>query len=530
MEKVSKGRWTAAHKALRDATVFPAIVSALCDQPCRDHCQRTLLGDEAISVRDLEVACLRYAKDCAPQYYAVPPKDQRVAVVGAGTAGLSCALDLAQKRYAVTVFERQDGWGGVLRSHPRFAEFEADIALQLSGTEIDFRYGTMVRCLDGLADFEAVYVATGAGGDPLGVLADWDAHLFTTSLPRLFAGGMLCGATLMEGIAQGLQASKTIEGFLQTGRAVRPYGDYDQSKCDRYLVHPGATSVPRVEAADPSGYSREEAVLEATRCLQCDCDACLVGCEMLRRFRKDPHMIATRVHADMEVNPPFSVRTVTREVYSCNICGYCTSVCPEGVDMGGLLRFSRAARMSAGVHPSALHEFWLREMDFATTDGAFASAAKGKETCEYAFYPGCQLGAADPDYVLKSYAYLSEHHGAGIILGCCGAPAYWAGDEARVRANATALTQTWQELGEPTLVFACATCANLVGLFLPEIPRLSLYELLAASVENVPSSSFSDAVVFDPCSARGDHGMEASVRALVSKAGVVLDEIGRAHV
>ena len=97
----------------------------------------------------------------------------------------------------------------------------------------------------------------------------------------------------------------------------------------------------------------------------------------------------------MGVNPPFSTRAVTREAYSCNICGYCKSVCPESVDMGALLQFSRAARMSAGVHPAALHDFWLREMDFATSEGAFVSAPPGKETCAYAFYPGCQLGAVE---------------------------------------------------------------------------------------------------------------------------------------
>ena len=136
----------------------------------------------------------------------------------------------------------------------------------------------------------------------------------------------------------------------------------------------------------------------------------------------------------MGVNPPFSVRTITREAYSCNICGHCKSVCPEGVDMGGVLQLSRAARVSAGIHPAALHDFWLREMEFASTEGAYVSAPKGKSACEYAFYPGCQLGASNPAYVLKSYEFLKERFDAGIFLGCCGAPAYWAGDEKRLRA------------------------------------------------------------------------------------------------
>ena len=69
----------------------------------------------------------------------------------------------------------------------------------------------------------------------------------------------------------------------------------------------------------------------------------------------------------------------------------------------------------------------------------------------------------------------------GVILGCCGAPAYWAGDDERLRANVERTRQAWNDLGRPTLVFACATCASLFSGSLPDIPRVSLYELLAGS-------------------------------------------------
>ena len=310
LDKVGKGRWVAAYKVLRNATVFPGIVSALCDEPCRAHCQRTLLGDEAIAMRDVEAACLRYANSRKAESYVIPPKNKRVAVVGAGTAGLSCALNLAQKKYAVTVFEKSDGWGGSLRSHLRFAEFDADIALQFSAVDVEFRYRTEVGTLDALADCDAVYIATGAGGDSFGLLQSWAEDTFSTSVPRVFMGGALCGATLMEGIAQGTEVSKIIEGFLQTGKASRPHGDYDKDKCDRYLKHDGVASKPLVQPHGPDGYTEGEAREEAERCLQCDCDSCMAACEMLKRFRKDPHKIAVEVHTDMGVNPPFSVRAV----------------------------------------------------------------------------------------------------------------------------------------------------------------------------------------------------------------------------
>jgi len=213
----------------------------------------------------------------------------------------------------------------------------------------------------------------------------------------------------------------------------------------------GSDAVPRVQASSPDGYTEEEAKSEAARCLQCDCNNCLRACEMLKAFKKNPHKIAVEVFNDMGVNPPFSVHTLTREVYSCNLCGYCKSVCPESVDMGGLLQFSRSARLNAGVHAPALHDFWMREMEFATSEGSFVSAPKGKKTCAYAFYPGCRLGGSNPEHVLKSYRFLSDKFDAGIMLGCCGAPAYWAGDDARMNANIEKIRQDWNDLGKKIL-------------------------------------------------------------------------------
>ena len=246
LDKAAKGRWGAAYKILRNATVFPGIVAVLCEQPCRERCQRTVVGDEGIALRDIEAACLRYAKDRRPESYVIPPKENRVAVVGAGLAGLSLALNLAQKKYPVTVFDKEEGWGGCLRSHPRFAEFDAEIALQFSTVEAEFRFGTEVKSLDELDGFDAVYVATGAGGDSFGLCEGWNPDLFTTTVPKVFLGGALCGTTLMEGIAQGTEASKIIEVFLQTGRAAHTPSDYDKSDCGYYLTHDGAVSAPRL--------------------------------------------------------------------------------------------------------------------------------------------------------------------------------------------------------------------------------------------------------------------------------------------
>jgi hypothetical protein len=80
-------------------------------------------------------------------------------------------------------------------------------------------------------------------------------------------------------------------------------------------------------------------------------------------------------------------------------------------------------------------------------------------------------------------------------------------------------------MGKPTMIFACATCESLFSSFLTEIPRVSLYELLAGSDKIVPTGPLAEAAIFDPCAARDDNGMQSSVRELAGKAGIALEEL-----
>jgi Fe-S oxidoreductase len=525
LEKAEKGKWTSAYKALESAVAFPLTVSLLCDAPCEHHCQRAQLGDEPIAMTMIEAAAVRYAGNRRARRYVIPPKEGRVAVVGAGAAGLACALGLARKRISVTVFEREAEYGGALRGHPRFTDIAGDVGLQFEAVEAEFCFGREIRALGELADFNAIYVATGAGGEHFGLLDDWDDGAFTGGADGVFLGGELTGASVIEGIARGGEAARNIEAFLQVGRVARLHGGYDKEGCDRYVSHEGAARAPRVTASSPDGYTEDEARREAARCLQCDCDICMQACEMLRAFRKKPHKIATEVYTDQNASPPYSSHTLTRETYSCNMCGYCKSVCPEDVDIGALLRLSRAERMNAGTHPEALHDFWMREMDFHSGEAALCAPPVGASTCEYLFFPGCQLGASNPEHVRGVYGLLNGDGKCGIYLGCCGAPAWWAGDEKRFADNIASIRKNWENMGKPTFVFACATCAGIFEAFTPDIDSVSLYELLDGREVAGRAGSMTRAAVFDPCSARARDGMRGAVRGLLRRAGLQASEL-----
>lgn len=505
-EKCQKGRWSSAWKNYRNAVIFPEIVSALCPAPCREHCQRASLGG-AVDIPALERAAIEYSGAKKAEHYNIPPKEHSVAVVGAGPAGLSAALNLAQKRYKVTVFDKAPGWGGSLRSHADFARFDEDIALQFAAVEAEFRFNTEISSPSQLSSYDAVYIATGEGG------IDFEGEKF-------FRGGQLTGMSLMEGIAVGAEVSKLVETYLMTGRA-GPVENVSYAFCDRTVEHEDTLPEAEIEVRD-----EESARAEAARCMKCDCDSCMRSCEVLAHFRKKPRSMAREAFSDSQANPPIATQSLVRETYSCTNCGHCRSVCPEKVDVGAMLMLSRANRFEKGTAPAAFHDYWLREMDFACGEASAFLPPPGSDACKYAFFPGCRLGMDNVGHVKKAYDFLTRScdGGVGLMLGCCGAPALWAGDMSRLENNFSAIREAWERMGSPTLVFACATCSNMFDEYLPEIKRISLYELMEKASLPRSSSSYPAAVVFDPCSAREDDAMRRSVRALAAQAGSKLKE------
>ncbi|MBR6312967.1 MAG: NAD(P)-binding protein [Oscillospiraceae bacterium] len=512
LTNIAKGRWSAAYKTYRTAVMFPVMVSRMCPRPCLERCQRLDLGDEPIDMGALEKACVDYVKNPRPERYTIPPKTERIAVVGAGPAGLGCALSLALKKYKVTLFDKEQGWGGSLRARDDFAEIEADIAFQFSGVEIEKAFGREIASLDELADFDAVYVATGRGGSDFGLASSWDAELLSTSREKVFMGGEVCGVEPIRALADGQDLARRLEVWFQTGKLT---SDALPRDCGRAVDHTGKEKAARVEVV-----SEETAMAEAARCLQCDCRACIDGCEMLTYYRKKPRKLAVEVYTDSKANPPIATHSMTRQAYSCNDCGQCRAVCPVGVDMGSLFRLSRQLRTHDAQYPRALHDYWLGEMAFHSDDAAFAYVPEG---CNYIFFPGCRLSASYPDHVEKAYDLLASRSACGIVLGCCGAPAFWAGEEKLFDDNLARLRGIWEGAGRPTMVFACATCESLFARYLPEAERVSLYSLIEAG--DVQAKRGGKAAVFDPCAARDDPEVRAAVRALASAAGLELEEL-----
>jgi glutamate synthase (NADPH/NADH) small chain len=114
---VRTGSWEAAAEALHATNNFPELTGRLCPAPCESACVLGIAGGEPVTIKQVEVEIANRAFDggyVGPQP-APAPSGRRVAVVGSGPAGLAAAQQLARAGHEVTVYERDDAIGGLLR-------------------------------------------------------------------------------------------------------------------------------------------------------------------------------------------------------------------------------------------------------------------------------------------------------------------------------------------------------------------------------------------------------------------------------
>ena len=116
VEKVKEGDFAAAYQVISESSALPAVCGRVCPQEsqCEGKCIRGIKG-EAVSIGKLE----RFVADWARENNIRPvgaaeKKGKKVAVIGSGPAGLTCAGDLAKMGYDVTIFEALHEAGGVL--------------------------------------------------------------------------------------------------------------------------------------------------------------------------------------------------------------------------------------------------------------------------------------------------------------------------------------------------------------------------------------------------------------------------------
>src|SRR3954451_4016760 len=114
---VRSGDWDFAMESLHATNNFPEFTGRLCPAPCEAACVLSIAGGQPVTIKQVEVEIINRAVDAGKivPRPAPEPSGRSVGVVGSGPAGLAAAQQLARAGHAVTVYERDDALGGLLR-------------------------------------------------------------------------------------------------------------------------------------------------------------------------------------------------------------------------------------------------------------------------------------------------------------------------------------------------------------------------------------------------------------------------------
>lgn len=344
------GDWDTAARIAAEDLVLPATLGRICPAPCEKGCRRAT-HDAAVAIAAVHRVAGEHA--LAARMAATPGASsilngRRVAVVGAGPAGLAAARHLRRAGAGVLVIDAAHEAGGALRSAvpedrlPR-ATLDAEIAA-IAAAEVAFRFGARIASAEDLRTLrnsvDAVILATGpqdaAALDRLGLAhtprgVKVDPQTLQTSEPGVFAAGDVIAPSRMavRSVGAGRTAAESVLQFL-AGRPVTGRPRRFNSRIGR--LHDGeiaaflADADPGERSPAPERMDATRAAAEAARCLDCDCrkaDSC-----RLRLHAETYDIDADEFRAGDR--PPVEIRRdhpdLVFEPGKCIKCGLCVRI------------------------------------------------------------------------------------------------------------------------------------------------------------------------------------------------------------
>ncbi len=168
---IAQGRFDDAYLLNRASNVFPGILGRTCDRPCEPACRRGRVDGTPVAICRLKRVTADLKSDVVDRLAPIPEQKngKRIALIGAGPSSLTVANDLAPLGYELTIFEKYDQPGGLMRSNIPNFRLPAEVLDEETGVIIDrggvsVRYNTPITSLRSLLDegYDAVYVGVGA--------------------------------------------------------------------------------------------------------------------------------------------------------------------------------------------------------------------------------------------------------------------------------------------------------------------------------------------------------------------------------
>jgi NAD-dependent dihydropyrimidine dehydrogenase PreA subunit len=372
IRQIAAGRFDDALETAKRRIALPAVLGRICPAPCEKGCRRRQ-RDEPVAICLLK----RFAADegfrgrgGAGGFRSIST-GKRVAVVGAGPAGLSGAYYLRRRGHSVCLFDEAAEPGGALRSAispevlPRDV-LDAEIGM-IRNSGVAFtqhvRVGRDVALAELREEYDAVLLAVGApSAGELGITIDGgvipvDRATYSTGEPGVFAAG---GAVrkirrlAVRACGDGREAAESMDQYLSGGQVAGParaisvhIGALRDGEMDKFMA--GASPAARVPPGGASGcFSAAEAVAEAARCLHCDCRKPL-ACKLRQYAQQYEARVGGYGQDRRTFECDLTHGTVVYEPGKCILCGTCVRICQRAGDKLAITCIGRGFNARVGV-------------------------------------------------------------------------------------------------------------------------------------------------------------------------------------
>lgn len=367
------GNHAKAIELVKRDIALPAILGRICPAPCEAGCRRKQVdGPVSICLLKGFVADRELEKGVAP----VQPKEKtgkKVAIIGAGPAGLAAAFYLHKAGHEPILFEKNEKAGGellqieetVLPAQVREAEINAilDSAIQINYNSVidPLQFQKLQK------EYDAVVLAVGATSNEQ--WKDWglslsktgieiDKATYQTSVSNVFAiGNALRPSKLaVRSVGQGKELAFILDGLFRASqlnaypsRFNSKFGKLQEAEFAEYLKESNDSKRREASRGKAIGFTAEEAVAEAKRCLHCDCrtpESCKLrelsgtyGAEQ-KRFQYDERF---------PVQKEFAPQNIVYEPAKCIKCGICVRITRQYQETFGFSFIGRGFDVKVGV-------------------------------------------------------------------------------------------------------------------------------------------------------------------------------------
>jgi len=375
IRQIKAGQFSDALITVKKDIALPAVLGRICSAPCEAGCKRKGL-DAAVAICQLKRFVADFDLTAAEQYLppVKPQTGKRIAIIGAGPAGLSAAYYLLQKGHACDIYDSKASAGGGLRkvSTEILPENILDVEIEqvhLLGANF-FLQKTLGRDihLDQLrADYGAVLLTLGeidsdlfaeSGLDLTARGFEVDKSTYMTSLKGVFAGGNALGKSkrairaCAHGKFMALSVHQMLSGKPHFGNLKRfnsVMGRLQEGEALEFLLPEGDIKRVKPFEDQSGGYSASEAERESSRCFECDCrklNSCKLRdyCDDLPVEQKRFQIVGRQQFTRIEQH-----NLIIYEPGKCIKCGLCVRISKKENEPLGLAFTGRGSEVRVEV-------------------------------------------------------------------------------------------------------------------------------------------------------------------------------------